>query len=180
MVKRGEKVFSVTSWQLCRLLSTVWKHPQCLNPNSNCILSGMKQVSRSLKTSQGRWKGLVCVLWLPHYFGWITVPWILCSIVRFVVLKDQAQRLKDQAVWEFISGIQVITILILTKKHSKTVQISYGTSQCKTNLHNQDRFHNALWTQLSGNRNVWKLLPTTWKIMAFASAVLGEDVLYRM
>lgn len=171
MVKGGKRVSSVTSGQLCRLLSTVWKHPQCLNPNSNCILSGTKQISRSLKTSQGRWKGLVCVtsplLYLDN-----------CPTDSLLYLLDllYCERCKYQSVQELISGIRVIIILIFIKKHSKTVQINYGTSQCKTNLHNQDRFPNALWIQLNGNRNVWKLLPTTLKVVAFASDVLGEDV----
>lgn len=86
------------------------------------------------------------------------------------------ERCKDQAVWEVISGIQVIIILIFIKKTFQDSSDNYGTSQCKTNLHNQDRYHNALWTQLTGNRNVCKLLPTTLKIVAFASDMLGEDV----
>lgn len=80
MVKGEKNVVSVASGQLCRLLGTVWKHPQCLKANLNCIQSGMKQVSRNLKTSQGRWKGPVCTLWLPHYFNWIAVLQLLCFI----------------------------------------------------------------------------------------------------
>lgn len=103
MVKGGKRVFSVTSGQLCRLLSTVWKHPQCLNPNSNCILSGMKQISRSLETSQGRWKGLVCVLWLHRYFVWVTVPQILCFICWICcAVKDAKTKLYKNWFLEFM------------------------------------------------------------------------------
>lgn len=80
MVKGEKNVASFASGQLCRLLGTVWKHPQCLKANPNCILSGMKQVSRNLKASQGRWKGPVCPLWLPQYFDCIAVPLLLCFI----------------------------------------------------------------------------------------------------
>lgn len=94
MVKEEKNVAFVTSGQLRRLLVTVWKHPQCLMANSNCILSGMKQVSRSLKTSWGRWKGPVCLLWLPHYFECPTA-----SLLYWLGLLC-CERCKDQAVQE--------------------------------------------------------------------------------